>query len=103
MHKKTLLAISLIIFISVAHSQEIQSRITVVANKISTATDKKIFQTLQTSLTNFVNNRKWTNDAFQQNEKINCNFLITLDKDDGDHVYEASLTVQSARPVYSST
>src|SRR5947207_847897 len=103
MYKKVLLAISLIFFLSVARSQEIQSRITVVANKISTATDKKIFQTLQTSLTNFVNNRKWTNDAFQQNEKINCNFLITLDKDDGDHVYEASLTVQAARPVYSST
>jgi len=103
MHKKVLLAISLIFFLSVARSQEIQSRITVVSNKISTVTDKKVFQTLQTVLTNFVNNRKWTNDAFQQNEKINCNFLINLEKEVGDHVYEASLTVQAARPVYNTT
>jgi hypothetical protein len=103
MHKKPLLVISLVFFLSVARSQEIQSRITVVSNKISTVTDKKVFQTLQTALTNFVNNRKWTNDAFQASEKINCNFLITLEKDDGDHVYEASLTVQAARPVYNAT
>jgi len=103
MHKKVLLAIGLIFFLSVARSQEIQSRITVVSNKISTVTDKKVFQTLQTVLTNFVNNRKWTNDAFQQNEKINCNFLINLEKEVGDHVYEASLTVQAARPVYNTT
>jgi hypothetical protein len=103
MHKKVLLAASLIFFLFSARSQEIQSRITVVSNKISTATDKKAFQTLQAALTNFVNNRKWTNDAFQQNEKINCNFLINLEKDAGDHVYEASLTVQAARPVYNTT
>lgn len=103
MHKKLLLAISFILILSTVHSQEIQSRITVVTSKISTQTDKKVFQTLQTALTNFVNNRKWTGDAFQQNEKINCNFLINLEKDDGDHIYEASLTVQAARPVYNST
>ena len=103
MHKRVLLAISLILFISVARAQEIQGRITVVSNKISTVTDKKVFQTLQAALTNFVNNRKWGNDAFQQNEKINCNFLINLEKEVGDHVYEASLTVQAARPVYNTT
>jgi len=103
MHKKILLAAGLTVFLSSSYSQEIQSRITVVSNKISTQTDKKIFQTLQTALTNFVNNRKWTNDAFQTNEKINCNFLITLDKDEGDHVYDASLTVQAARPVFNTT
>jgi len=103
MPKRVLLAISLILFISVARAQEIQGRITVVSNKISTVTDKKVFQTLQAALTNFVNNRKWGNDAFQQNEKINCNFLINLEKEVGDHVYEASLTVQAARPVYNTT
>jgi hypothetical protein len=103
MHKRNLLAIVFLFFTAVAHSQEIQSRITVVSNKISTQTDKKVFMTLQTALTNFVNNRKWTGDAFQTNEKIVCNFLITLEKEVGDHVYEASLTVQAARPVYSTS
>jgi len=85
-----------------ANGQEIQARITVFANKISTQVDKKIFQTLQSTLTNFINNRKWSNDVFQLNEKIECNFLLNLDKELGPNVYKASLTIQAARPIYNS-
>lgn len=84
-------------------AQELQARVTVLANRISTQVDKKIFQTLQSSLTNFLNNRKWTNDGFQPGEKIKCSFLINLSKEEGQNVYKASLTVQAARPVYNST
>ena len=84
-------------------SQELQARITVLSDKISSQVDKKVFQTLQSSLNNFINNRKWTSDNFQTGEKINCSFLINLDKDLGDNTYEATLTVQAARPVYNTT
>ena len=60
-------------------------------SKISTQVDKKIFQTLQTALTNFLNNRKWTTDAFQPNEKIHCNFLLNIEQDLGNNVYKANL------------
>jgi hypothetical protein len=65
--------------------------------------DKKTFQTLQTALTNFVNNRKWSSDAFQAQEKIRCNFLLNIDQELGNNIYKATLTVQSARPAYNST
>lgn len=86
-------------------SQEIQARLTVNVNKdkVSTQIDRKIFQTLQTVLTNFVNNRKWTNDAFQTSEKIQCNFLLNINDVVGTNVYRATLTVQAARPAYNST
>ncbi len=84
-------------------AQELQARVTVLANRISTQVDKKIFQTLQSTLTNFLNNRKWTPDGFQPGEKIKCSFLINLSKEEGQNVYKASLTVQAARPVYNST
>ncbi len=84
-------------------AQELQARISVIANKVGPQVDKKIFQTLQTQLTNFVNNRKWTNDVFQLNEKIQCNFLITIEQDAGNNVYKGKLTVQAARPVYNTT
>jgi hypothetical protein len=103
MHKKNLLVILFLIVVVAANAQEIQSRITVVSSKISTQVDKKVFTTLQTALTNFVNNRKWTNDAFLQSEKIECNFLITLENDNGNDVYDATLTVQAARPIYNTT
>jgi hypothetical protein len=86
-----------------AQAQELQARISVLASKVGTQVDRKVFQTLQAGLLNFVNNRKWTNDVFQTAEKINCNFLINIDKDLGDNVYKATLTIQAARPVYNTT
>ncbi|HYK54971.1 MAG TPA: DUF4835 family protein, partial [Flavisolibacter sp.] len=43
-----------------AEAQELQAKLSVLANRVSTQVDKKTFQTLQTALTNFINNRKWT-------------------------------------------
>ncbi|MEO5561980.1 MAG: DUF4835 family protein [Chitinophagaceae bacterium] len=94
----------LLFFITGAvNSQEIQARLTVMATKVSTKVDKKIFNTLQTTLVNFLNGRKWTKDVFQANEKIQCSFLLNIDQELGDNVYKAKLTVQAARPVYSTT
>ena len=59
--------------------------------KISTQVNKNIFQTLQTTLTNFINNRKWTSDAFQANEKIQCNFLLNIEQELGNNVYKGKL------------
>lgn len=86
-----------------AGAQELQAKFTIVANKVSTQVDKKIFQTLQNSLTNFLNNRKWTNDTYQPQEKIKCNFLLTIDDYSGNNVFKATLTIQAARPVYGTT
>ncbi|MDQ6609170.1 MAG: DUF4835 family protein [Bacteroidota bacterium] len=83
-------------------AQELQAKFTVLANKISTQVDKKIFITLQTSLNNFLNNRKWTTDAFQPQEKIRCNFLLNVDQELGNNLYKATLTVQAARPAYNT-
>jgi hypothetical protein len=90
-------------FCAAAGAQELQARFTIIANKVSTEVDKKLFQTLQTALSNFVNNRKWTSDVFQPQEKIKCSFLLNIDEYLGDNVFRGSLTVQAARPVYSTT
>lgn len=100
---KKILIITFVLFSSFVQAQEIQAKLSVVAGRVSTQVDKKIFQTLQTSLTNFVNNRKWTNDVFQAQERIKCNFLINIDQDLGNNVFKGSLTIQAARPVYGST
>jgi hypothetical protein len=75
----------------------------VLTGKISTQIDKKVFLTLQTALTNFINNRKWTKDNFQANEKIQCNFLLNIEQELGNNVYKGKLTVQAARPIHSSS
>lgn len=103
MRKQIAIFIVLLMVSGFARSQEIQARLTVMASKISTQVNKNIFQTLQTSLANFLNGRKWTKDAFQANERIQCNFLLNIEQELGNNLYRAKLTVQAARPVFSST
>ncbi len=103
MHKRYRVLALLFCFLLRVQAQEIQARVSILTSKVSTNVDKKIFQTLQTGLTNFLNGRKWTNDVFQPNEKIQCSFLLTIDQDLGNNVYKGKLTVQAARPVFNST
>jgi hypothetical protein len=85
------------------HAQELQARVTINASRVSSQTDRKVFQTLQTAVYNMLNNRKWTNETFQTNERINCNFLINISEALGSNTYRATLVVQAARPVYNSS
>lgn len=103
MRKGIIIVGVLVVSVLRMQAQELQARITINSSQIGSQVDKKIFQTLQTSLNNFVNNRKWTNETFQQQEKIACNFLLTLEKVVGPNIYQATLMVQAARPVYNSS
>jgi hypothetical protein len=102
MRRIVFLILVLVVSVS-ANAQEIQAKVTVNAQRVYNTVDKKIFTTLQTQLANLINNRKWTNDAFQGQEKIECNFLLNIEKVVETNVYQASLTIQAARPVYNST
>ena len=85
------------------YAQEFQATISIRANRVPSTIDHKIFQTLQTALNNFINNRRWTNETFQVNEKIPCNFLIDISQALDNNEFQASLTVQAARPVFNSS
>ncbi|ANE50578.1 DUF4835 family protein [Flavisolibacter tropicus] len=101
--KKIVLLIAGVFFLGLVQGQELQAKLSVLSNRVSTQVDKKIFQTLQETLTSFLNNRKWTGETYQPQEKIKCNFLINIDQDLGQNVFKATLTVQAARPVYGTS
>jgi len=82
--------------------QELNAQVSVVAPQLGTTVDASLISNLEKQLTDFINQRKWTNDRFQPEEKINCNFAIALTSIAAQDVYEARLTVQAARPVYNS-
>jgi hypothetical protein len=103
MYKRIAILGALVCMTALAQSQELQARLTVMTSKISTQVNKNIFSTLQTTLINFLNGRKWTKDAYQPNEKIQCNFLLNIEQELGNNLYRAKLTVQAARPVFNST
>ena len=84
-------------------AQELFAKVTVNSSRVGNNVDKKTFQTLESALNIFINNRKWTSDNFSPNEKIQCNFLLNLESTGDENVYKASLTIQSARPIFNST
>ena len=100
---KLFLVFFLIFLTANANAQELRARVSVLSNRVANNVDKKTFQTLQTVLNNFVNDRKWSNDKFGPQEKIDCSFLLNLESTGDANVYKASLTIQSARPVFNSS
>jgi hypothetical protein len=100
---RNLLLLCALAFTSLAKGQEISGKVSIITTRITTSVDKRIFTTLQTQLTNLINNRKWTEDNFKPNEKIEVNFVLNLDRQTENNVYGASLIVQAARPVYNTS
>ena len=97
------LCFALICFVSLhTKGQELNAKVNVVYAQIGTSVDKKVFQTLQTSLVNFLNKRKWTSDVFEVNERVECSFLLNLQSVVEPNVYKGSLTIQAARPIHNT-
>ena len=72
------LLVSLLCLLAVpAAAQELNAKITINHNQIQ-GTDASVFDNLQQTLEQFVNERQWTNLQFQKNERIDCNFNITV-------------------------
>lgn len=65
--------------------------------------DKTVFDAMQRSVYEFMNNRRWTNDKFQVTERIDCSILITINQRLSTDQYEAHFQISSSRPVYGST
>jgi hypothetical protein len=104
MRKNYLLLVLLLTgLVSRLPAQDLQANVSVLASRIPSSVDHKIFQTLQTALYNFLNGRNWSNETFQNNEKIRCNFLVNISSAGDNNSYQATLTVQAGRSVYNSS
>ncbi len=102
MKKIQLLSLLFAIAVTV-QAQEFKARVTVVTTRVGNNVNRNTFTTLQTALNNFLNNRKWTTDKFENNEKLECNFLLNVESTDDINVYKANLTIQAARPVFNTS
>ena len=95
-------AMALVCFCPQSHAQELQAKRTINHNQIQGA-DKSVFDNLQQTLEQFVNDRQWTNLQFQKNERIQCSFNITVTKyDKSSNLFTCKALIQASRPVYNS-
>jgi hypothetical protein len=86
------------------NAQELNCTVTVNAttNTNSTAVSPKLFKTLEKTIQDFMNLRKWTSENYNLNQKINCNLIINITEIPRQDVYKADITIQSERPIFNS-
>lgn len=97
----SILSLCLLINIS-SFGQELNCTVSVLTPQIQ-ASDKSIYEKLQTELRDFMNSRKWTNDDFLNQERIECSIVITISERVSTDEFKAKIQVQSRRPVYKSS
>ena len=84
-------------------AQELDARVNINYSKIQ-GTNTSVFSDLQTNLNEFMNDRKWTGQQYAENERIRCNFNITLTSyDEARGSFSGSLLLQVTRPVFNSS
>lgn len=91
-----------LLLICAAKAQDINCRVQVSHPQIQTS-DNSIFQSLEQAINDFLNNRKWTNDVFAPQERIEANMIITVSEWDGNSRFKANAQIQSYRPVYGTS
>jgi len=101
---KKLLIFLLVFFFSVHNlwAQELKCNVQIVTQKIQ-GTNKKIFKTLQRAIVEFMNNHKWTNHVYDNDERIECNLLINLSEEISSDEFKGTIQVQARRPIYNSS
>ncbi len=92
----------IICFISNIYSQEFNCVFTVSTPKLQQV-DKRVFSTLEKSLNELMNNTRWTNHQFLEEEKIDCIMGLTITREIDQNTFEATLNIQATRPVYGSS
>ncbi len=85
-----------------AQAQELLAKVTVNSSQVD-RTDGSVFENLQQTLEQFINDRQWTNLQFQRNERIVCNINLTITKyDPSANTFSTTALIQANRPVYNS-
>jgi len=98
--KKTLFSLALFLTFSLAlFAQEMEFSVSVNTTTVQ-STDPQVFKELENAIQEFLNTRKWTEDNFEPEERIQCNLQITIKEELGNNEFSGDLQIQASRPVF---
>jgi Domain of unknown function (DUF4835) len=83
-------------------AQELNCQVQVLSSQIA-GTDKRVFESMRTAIFEFMNTRKWTNETFKIEERIDCSILINITEKIGTDEFRGTLQIQARRPVYKTS
>ncbi len=85
----------------VLFSQELNFSVSINTQKLQTV-EPQVFETLENTILEFLNNQQWTEDNFENHERIEGNVLLTIQEELSPTSFKATLAIQSSRPIYGS-
>ena len=83
------------------HAQEMNFAVKVV-NPQNKLVDPKVMKTLETAIFDLVNTTKWTDDIFEQNERITGNIQLTIKMENSPTSFTAEMLISATRPIYGT-
>jgi len=99
--KPAYILIFFLLFSKSSISQELNCTVQILSSQIQSS-DKRVFKTLQSAIYEFMNNRKWTNEQFRTEERIECTILINITEWNIDE-FKGTMQIQVRRPIYNSS
>ncbi len=99
--RKVIGLFAFVLISNIVVSQELNCQIQVNSQKIE-GTNKKIFQTLQTTIFEFINNTRWTNYNYKLEERIECSMILTVESYSSDE-FTAKLNIAARRPIFKTS
>ncbi|WP_221406456.1 DUF4835 family protein [Reichenbachiella sp. 5M10] len=85
-----------------AVAQELDCRVIVNAKQLQT-TERRVFEEMETEFARFINDRKWTDSEYSNEEKVKCALMINMESQPDVANFKASVQVISVRPVYGTS
>ncbi len=82
-------------------AQELNCSVLINADFVENS-ERGVFRKMEAAFSSFLNETKWTDDTYQSEERIKCNFIITISGNPSTGTYQATTQIVSARPVYGT-
>jgi hypothetical protein len=103
MNLRLLLFSGFSLLLASSRGQELACQVQILTSQLQGSTNKQIFTQMETAVFEFMNNRKWTNENYAPNEKIECSVFINLKETTGADEYSGTIQITSRRPVFKSS
>lgn len=103
MGKRIIIFFISLVLSQISFGQELNCQITINTQQIQGTVQKQIFEQMQKSIYDFMNNRRWGNDVYTAQERIDCSILINVTQSIGSDEYLGTIQIQSRRPIYKSS
>ena len=102
MRKLLILVFGMLVLSLQTQAQELNCEVTVNTEQLQQTTNKRLFNEMRNQIFNYMNNTRWTNDVYKQEERINCKLFITITNMPEIGSFKATVQVISSRPVYGT-